>query len=262
MKFAPILRMGNILWAKGGVPVKAAIIGGDERFRYAAKWLNKMGHEARWMGKFPEGYIETALVQREEDIVGDNFGVCFVQRGIGTREKTVYLENIEDYLLKNAFLTAEGALKAVMGAEGHALFGANCLVIGYGRIGRALTGMLRAMKAQVTVAVRPGKSMDRAETDGVPFLNMREMQDFVGKFDYIWNTVPERVFSEKALSDISKDAGLFDLASAPFGFDIEEARSKDIWAERLSGLPGKYCPDTAGRVIAQTMESVRKEVSI
>ena len=62
---------------------------------------------------------------------------------------------------RNAALTAEGALFAAMRAQERALGDCDCLVIGWGRIGRALTEMLVALGARVTVASRTERSADR-----------------------------------------------------------------------------------------------------
>lgn len=250
---APKLLCGNMLGQKGAERMKAVIVGGDERFRHAARVLAEKGQEARWTGEWPKERADVVLVQTEREIKGDNFGLCFVQRGIGERRGTIWLERDEEYLRANAVLTAEGALHAAMGAEGRALYGARCLVAGYGRIGRALCGMLQKMEADVAAAVRPGKSAERARADGTDVLEMEEAKARLGEFDYIWNTVPERIWEEEDLRRLKKGAGLFELASAPYGFDLEQVRGMDIWAERLSGLPGKYCPVSAGKVIAEAM---------
>lgn len=239
--------------------MRAIILGGDERFRHAAGFLRAMGHCARCAAEWPEEYADVVLAPRQEDIRGENFGLCVLQRGTGSRERTVWLEQDEEYLAENACLTAEGALHAAMGVDGRALYGANCLVTGYGRIAWALYAMLESMNAHVFAAVRPGKSMDRAKRDGARLMDMEQMRARIGEFDYIWNTVPECILSAEDLARIRSGAALFELASAPWGFDMEEAQRRDLWAERLSGLPGKYCPASAGRALARAVDRIYKE---
>ena len=72
----------------------------------------------------------------------------------------------EAFLRRNAVLTAEGALFAAMRAQERALGDCDCLVIGWGRIGRALTEMLVALGARVTVASRAEKSRRQAQERG------------------------------------------------------------------------------------------------
>lgn len=230
--------------------MKTAVIGGDERFRHAAEELRRLGHEVLYTAKWPGGWVDLAIVPAAEAIVGEEYGLAVVQRGRGNARRAVFLEDDEDYLQANACLTAEGALHAAMGEGGKALYGAKCLITGYGRIARAMYGMLRSMKADASVAVRPGKSMRRAQEDGAQYISMEEAREKIAEFDYIWNTVPERIFGEADVRRICKGAGLFDLASAPFGFAIEDAWEACIWTERLGGLPGKYSPKTAGQTLA------------
>lgn len=239
--------------------MKIVLIGGDERMRFAARGLSEMGYEARLAQKCPEEYVDVVLVRDETMIEGPNCALTIVQRGTGAREMTAYLEEDEDFLVDNAILTAEGALHAAMGIDGRALHGLNCLVIGYGRIGRALYGMLESVGANVLAAVRLGKSMEKAKSDGARVMNMEEMREKIGIFDRIWNTVPQNVLAACELAAMRKGCALFDLASPPYGFDLETARSMDIWAERLSGLPGKYCPVSAGEIMAKTINNIVKK---
>lgn len=234
-------------------------VGGDERFRYAAEELRRRGYDARMSGEWPEGEASAVVVPTAEMLEGKRFRLAVAQRGLSGRESVFCLENDEEYLQANAFLTAEGALQAVMGIGGRAIYGKKCLITGYGRIARALYGMLRAMRADAKVAVRPGKSMRRATEDGAEFIGIEEARRRIGEFEYIWNTVPERIFSAEDVGKMRAGAGIFELASAPFGFDLEKAREMDIWAERLGGLPGKYAPETAGHLLADAVEGVYME---
>ena len=51
------------------------------------------------------------------------------------------------------------------------------------------------------------------------------------------------------MSRLRKDVLLIDIASPPFGVDIGLAGSYGINAVRALGLPGKYTPEEAGRLI-------------
>ncbi len=228
--------------------MRVNLIGGDARFGYAAGELARRGHD---VFRDAKGEFDVAAAVRAEDLADVSFRKGIVQRGTGT-DDIVSLENDEEYLQENAMLTAEGALYHAMG-EGKAIFGKNCLVIGYGRIGRALYRMLESMGANVFAAVRAGKSCSRARRDHAQILSMEEMRAKIGDFDLVWNTAPETVLYKEDLACVKPEAGLFELASAPYGFDLELARSLDIWAELLPALPGKYAPRAAGLALARAM---------
>ena len=67
--------------------------------------------------------------------------------------------------------------------------------------------------------------------------------------DYIFTTPPANVLDENLLSSINKAALLMDLASPPYGFDMELAKNMGIDACREPGLPDRYCPVSAARVL-------------
>ena len=47
---------------------------------------------------------------------------------------------------------------------------------------------------------------------------------------------------------IQKSAVLIDVASAPYGFSLDDALALGLNAARENNLPGRYCPMSAGIV--------------
>ena len=74
------------------------------------------------------------------------------------------------------------------------------------------------------------------------------LSPLIGSFDVIYNTVPAPVLAAETLAGVSGRTQLIDLASPPYGFDLTEARELGLDARRESGLPGRYCPMSAGIV--------------
>ena len=58
-----------------------------------------------------------------------------------------------------------------------------------------------------------------------------------------------QVLDEAALAAVDAGAELIDLASPPYGFDVDAARALGLNAWREPGLPGRYCPLSAARVL-------------
>lgn len=151
----------------------------------------------------------------------------------------------EPFVIKNALLTAEGGIASAMEKSDEAICGANCMVIGYGRIGRALTRMLMGLGGRVTVCARRAEVRAQAAIDGAEEASMGEMPGLIGGMRFIFSTVPERVMGTDSLINIAKGAVLIDLGSLPYSFDIEAAVSMGVTAAREPGLPGRYCPGSA-----------------
>jgi len=159
---------------------------------------------------------------------------------------------------RNAVYTAEGAIHA---AQERALFSfseLSALVIGYGRIGRALTGMLLGYGARVTVAARSEEGRSLAARAGAQAVDMEEMLHHLPRQRAVFSTPPQRVLEARQLSCIRQGALLVDLSSPPYGVDIKAAQLMGINAWREPGLPGRYCPESAGRALLDAIREARK----
>lgn len=157
----------------------------------------------------------------------------------------------EVYVQKNAELSAEGGIYAAMGAADFALQNAACLVIGYGRIGKALTQRLRALGAQVIVAARRRESREAA---GEGSVDLPDIPAILPQMKVVFNTVPSPVLRKEELTMARPDTLLIDLASAPYGIDLETAQGIGLRAWREGGIPGRYCPQSAAQLLLDYLE--------
>lgn len=169
-----------------------------------------------------------------------------------------YFDN-ECLCIKNALLTSEAAIDIVMRELPFTLDSSKIMVIGYGRIGKFLSGLLLKMNSSVTVAARKYTDLAYAECMGCDTLYIDQTKEFKNLlsindgYDVVFNTVPCCLFDRNVLEHLNKNVVIIDLASPPGGTDIRAAKEigiKVIWA--LS-LPGKYSPHRAGRIIAETI---------
>lgn len=152
------------------------------------------------------------------------------------------LDLLEDeaFLAANAAITADCALRVAGQYLTTTFRDSRILILGWGRIGKCLAGLLQAMGCSVTVAAR--KESDRAMLKALQFqaVDFSEAANIAGTFPLIFNTVPEMVLT----APVEKSVAI-DLASKPGieGNHVITAR----------GLPGKIAPESAGRLIAQTI---------
>lgn len=130
-----------------------------------------------------------------------------------------YLER-EDFAVKNAAATAEGAIALAVSETPFTLWNSRCLVTGYGRIGKALVRILKAMGARVDAAAR--KCEDRAWIDTLSCgaYDTKDLGSYIQNYDLIFNTVPQRLIDRTALENIKRGALVIDLASKPGGADV------------------------------------------
>ena len=162
----------------------------------------------------------------------------------------------EELVAGNACLTAEGAIGLAIQEYKGALGGARCLVTGYGRIGRALCGMLRGMGAQVDCAARKAKDLTLIRASGCRAVAYQELGD---RYELIFNTVPARVLGQRVLAAQSPEGLILELASPPGGVDLEAAGRLGLRVLPAPSLPGKLSPKASGELIKEAVYNILEE---
>ena len=159
-----------------------------------------------------------------------------------------------EYLARNAYITAHCAIRLAMLQLPVTMRGCKVLIIGWGRIGKCLTRLLRAMEADLTVAAR--KETDRAIAHALGYnaVDFTELDGHLDHYRLIFNTVPSSVLSAEQMSDCRKNCLKIDLASVQ-GMDAPDV----LWAR---GLPGKDASESSGALIAKSAIRLldRKEI--
>lgn len=194
-------------------------------------------------------------------ILGGRFPEPLLRRAEGLGVRCVDYFDSEILQLKNALPTAEGAIEIAMRELPVTLDGAHAAVIGYGRIGALLSQKLLALGARVTVYARRPEVLTEAVlhhcdaislTVGAEAVLSRISRDV----RVIFNTVPSPLFSEAVIKGIPKGCVFIDLASAPGGIDRIAAEREGVRCIWATALPGKYAPETAGQIIADTARHI------
>ena len=270
------------------------IIGGDLRMKYTAERLGRdhgctlCGFEAGEAsvpadGKydaavlpiFTGGYeqIRCPFANRTYDIsilplVVKKGGTVFAGRVFPALEKLCSENGFElyDYLLReelavrNAQLTAEGALAAAIRETSYSLHGANVTILGFGRIGKLCARYFSAVGSVTVVAARKASDIAWAESLGysaVSFMDEAALVSALAKADIILNTAPAKVLTSERAASVRSDALLIELASENCTEGTPHFR-----VVNAGGLPAKTAPETAGRIIADTIENILTERSI
>ena len=164
--------------------------------------------------------------------------------------------NNDDFLIYNAFLTAQGALRLLLESTEKSLSGKKALITGFGRIGKALAQLLNNLNLSVTVCARNENQLNLAECMGFNSLKLSELNFILTDTDYIFNTIPETVFKIDHIAKIRKDTIYFELASAPFGADKNMLNEYNVKYVNGEALPGRFTPESAGVKIAKTIENL------
>lgn len=271
---------------------KIGMIGGDLRNRYLKDLFEKNGYEvvtygleeikdARLSDVFEKSEyivagtpftrdnrsIEAPFSKEEiliEDVVKNVSGRKILFAGSINHEIKELLRNsnIEHYdflddertTVLNIIPTVEGAVELAIRKTDYTLFGSNILVIGYGRIGKYLSKILRSLGAEVTVSARKEADLTWIELDGNKMISYEDFATKLNDFDIVFNTVPYLIVKEKEIKLLKKSCRIIDLASKPGGIDFECAEKYGIDAELALGLPGKTAPKSAAGYMFEFFE--------
>jgi dipicolinate synthase subunit A len=215
----------------------------DRRLIYTADYLEKMGYEQ-------VNSIENA----DFLLLGINYDKKYLNYNLPIPD----YKNDELFQLDNAYLTAQSALVLAVEESEKSLISSSVLIVGYGRIGKALHKCLSPFTNDITVCAR--NKLDRQKA----IINNAKAVDFdylknKNTYDFIFNTVPHPVINEKELNAVKNDVLIIDLASFPGGVDNHIAKSKGINLVIARGLPAKYSPQSSGKIVATAVDRIVKE---
>jgi hypothetical protein len=153
----------------------------------------------------------------------------------------------DDFLIKNALTTAEGALELALREMPVTLSGSSVLVIGYGRIGKLLCHKLHALGAHVTGSARKDEDFAWLCASGHCYVHTSKLDGTLGGYDAVFNTVPHLILTPVRLRELKLSCAVIDLASAPGGTDFDAADRLGLNCHWALSLPGKCAPESAAR---------------
>ena len=156
----------------------------------------------------------------------------------------------EGFTLENARLTAIAALARLLNDERAAPCELSIGIVGYGRIGSALLGLLLALGARPVVFTANETARLELGISGVPTASYCTLKDGeglhgVGHLDVVFNTAPAAIVGEGASSAL-KDTKILELASG-------ENFPEGLKVVRLPSLPAKMYPKSAGICLAKSI---------
>lgn len=162
----------------------------------------------------------------------------------------------EHFVRYNAYLTAQGAVRLLLESTDRLVTGQKILITGFGRVASALAEAVKGLKADVFIAARSPEQLTEAECLGYRALDIKNAGRLIYLFDYIFNTVPENIFSERDVSHIKDESIYFELASKPYGTDSEFFKTAEKKFVMGNSLPGRYVPYSAAGKICEFIEAM------
>lgn len=166
----------------------------------------------------------------------------------------------EELTVLNTISTAEGAIQIAMQETLSTIHGSNVLVLGFGRVGKILAKMLNGIGARVSCEARKESDIAWIKAYGYIPVYLNVLDESLGKYDVIINTIPSIILDNNRLDKVKKDCVIIDLASNPGGVDKESAKQKGIKTIWALSLPGKVAPLTSAEFLKETIYNIFKEM--
>ncbi len=182
-------------------------------------------------------------------LVGGGFQKEFVASCAAAQIPVWDLMKEEGFIRKNAALTGEGFLSYLIANTPFSLKNRSLLFLGYGRCAQEIEKLLTGFSMNIYVYDCKEEILALGKSQGHTPVTPGELLGYLPKLDLIVNTVCGPVLNDDALSLLSPDCILFDIASAPYGFREETAAQKNLRLFRCPGIPGRVMPQTAGEAL-------------
>lgn len=202
-----------------------------------------------------------------QELIENMNGKTFIAGRIDEEIKKINTNNVYVDLLKreeltvlNTISTAEGAIQLAMEETSRTLHGSNILIMGFGRISKVLSNMLKGIGANVYCETTNKVKCSWIKAYGYEPVLLTELNENLDKFHIIINTIPHIILDETNLNLLRKDCVIIDLASNPGGVDKKEATKQGIKLIRALSLPGKVAPITSAEYIKDTLDNILKEI--
>lgn len=263
------------------------VAGGDRRMLLLAERLRKDGYEVHTLGltagdeekrmiapdlllmPYPfsvkNGKVPTltGLTLQPQDVLQLAGERTILLTGAGLEEVETQFSgcmlrytDADDFLAHNAELSAEAAVFETMLHSDLALADSRILVMGYGAFGRMLAMKLKALEAEVWVAVRREQQRAQAESEGMNAILLAQLGQIIPDMKMILNTIPAWVLDETLLEKVPEGCWLLETASAPYGFDRQAAGKMGKQCALLPGLPARYAPASAALVLYRAVQQL------
>ncbi len=202
-----------------------------------------------------------ANLSKEGKVIGGNFSDSFRAQIQEKGATVIDLFAERDFALYNAFLTAQGAIRLLLENSEDYIVSKRVLVTGFGKVGKATAQFLRANGTDVYVFARRREVQTQAKAMGFGIIKTGELSSLVRFFDYIFNTVPYKIFDKSDIKHMKKGAVYFELASSPFGADREAFLESEAVFVSGSGLPGRFCPLACAKEIENRIDKYLEKES-
>ena len=172
--------------------------------------------------------------------------------------KVIDLMKIEGFAILNVLPTVEAIIKIILNNKKEIIHNSNCLILGYGRIGKILAQKLQGLSINVTCVTNDNIEKTWCMAFGYKAIDFKDIENngtILRKYDIIINTIPKIILT-KELEKVRKETLIIDVASKPFGIARKIVEEQKLNFIEALGLPGKHFPITVAKNIKDVVFNI------
>ena len=163
--------------------------------------------------------------------------------------------NNEDFVLQNANYTAEAFLVDLISNTKNSLFDQKILVLGSGRVAKAIWIVLHKLGVPFDISARNEKELNYAKLISKNVFSTTKLKRHTKKYDTIVNTIPFEIFEKFSEQNFKNNVNIFELASKKC---LNIAKFSQINYIFCPSLPSKYLGNSAGKLMLQFITKTLK----
>lgn len=160
--------------------------------------------------------------------------------------RLVELLKLPEFTIPNARLTAYGIIDYLNRGD-RAVCDQRIFLLGYGHISNSLAQLLTCYRCDFAIYTPHDIEQKFVLLDGYRL----EEIEHAGKYDITINTIPKNLEVDYLLW---KDKTILDVASFPYGFDLDRIQDEGIRYEIYGAIPSKFAPASAAKIIKRILE--------
>ncbi len=167
-----------------------------------------------------------------------------------------YYKN-KKFVVFNSILTAEAAVGEAILQNPYNMHYSDCLVLGFGNCGRLISNKLKNLCSNVFVCTNDVMEKSWAKAYGYSVFNLDSLIFKVEKFNYIFNTIPKKIFNDDILNHLNSNVSILDITSV--GMDLKKHKTKNINYKYSPEIPGRFKYVSSSRILTDvTLKVITK----
>jgi len=152
----------------------------------------------------------------------------------------------ENFVLKNAILTAEGMLCDLILNTKTSILESKILVLGGGRVAKSVAVLFNKLGLNFDISMRNELKLVDSQLFCTNIVSWKNYKNKLKQYDVVINTIPANLFNQEDVEKFKDNCIVFELASSKCLQDVKFEKFSYVLCP---ALPSKYTPESAGKLI-------------